>query len=84
VNLAEQISVQTSDARRAERSYLLLRDPQYLKTNQEALVQVHQIAREIRSRASSEPGLTATVLENIRRDIVRRSSGAVDAVRFSF
>jgi CHASE3 domain sensor protein len=64
-NLAEQISVQMSDARRAERSYLLLRDPQYLKTNQEALVQVQQIAREIGSRASSEPGLTATVLENV-------------------
>ena len=30
-NLAEQISVQMSDARRAERSYFLLRDPQYLK-----------------------------------------------------
>ena len=56
-NLAEQISVQMSDARRAERSYLLLRDPQYLRTNQEALVHVQQIAREIGSRASSEPGL---------------------------
>ena len=64
-NLAEQISVQMSDARRAERSYLLLRDPQYLKTNQDALVRVQQIAREIGSRASSEPGLTATVLENV-------------------
>ena len=30
-NLAEQISVQMSDARRAERSYFLVRDPQYLK-----------------------------------------------------
>jgi CHASE3 domain sensor protein len=64
-NLAEQISVQMSDARRAERSYLLLRDPQYLKTNQEALGQVQKIAREIGSRASSEPGFTATVLENV-------------------
>jgi len=64
-NLAEQISVQMSDARRAERSYLLLRDPQYSKMNQEALVQVQQIARAIGSRASSESGLTATVLENV-------------------
>jgi CHASE3 domain sensor protein len=63
--LAEQISVQMSDARRSERSYLLLRDAQYLKANQEALAQVQQIAREIGSRASSEQGLTATVLENV-------------------
>jgi CHASE3 domain sensor protein len=65
-NLAEQISVQMSDARRAERSYLLLRDPQYSKMNQEALAQVQQLAREIGSRASSESDLTATVLENVR------------------
>lgn len=63
--LAEQISVHMSDARRAERSYLLLRDPQYLKTNEEALVQVQQIAREIGTRASSEQGLTAMVLDNV-------------------
>jgi CHASE3 domain sensor protein len=63
--LAEQISVHMSDARRAERSYLLLRDPQYLKTNDEALVQVQQIAREIGSRTSSEQGLTAMVLDNV-------------------
>jgi len=63
--LAEQISVQMSDARRAERSYLLLRDPQYLKSNQEALARVQQIVREIRTRASSEQDLTATVLENV-------------------
>src|SRR5215471_726706 len=63
--LAEQISVQMSDARRAERSYLLLREPQYLKANQEALAQVQQIAREIRIRTSSEQGLTTTVLENV-------------------
>jgi CHASE3 domain sensor protein len=63
--LAEQISVHMSDARRAERSYLLLRDPHYLKTNEEALVQVQQIAREIGTRASSEQGLTAMVLDNV-------------------
>jgi CHASE3 domain sensor protein len=54
-----------ADARRAERSYLLLRDPRYLKTNEEALVQVQQIAREIGTRASSEQGLTAMVLDNV-------------------
>jgi CHASE3 domain sensor protein len=63
--LAEQISVQMSDARRAERSYLLLREPQYLKANQDALAQVQQLANEIRTRTPSEQGLTATVLENV-------------------
>ena len=63
--LAEQISVHMSDARRAERSYLLLRDPRYLKANEEALVQVQQIAHEIGTRASSEQGLTAMVLDNV-------------------
>src|SRR6201997_3181770 len=42
-NLAERISVQMSDARRAERSYFLLRDPQYLKTNQDALVRMQRL-----------------------------------------
>jgi hypothetical protein len=32
--LAERASVEMLDARRAERNYFLLRDPQYLKTNQ--------------------------------------------------
>ena len=64
-NLAEQISVQMSDARRAERSYLLLRDPQYLKANQEALAKVQQIASAIRTSAPGEQGLTATLLENV-------------------
>jgi hypothetical protein len=31
--LAEQASVEMLDARRAERNYFLLRDPEYLKVN---------------------------------------------------
>lgn len=46
-SLAEQASVQMLDARRAERSYFLLRDPQYLQTNQESLKQLRTIFRKI-------------------------------------
>ena len=41
--LAEQASVQMLDARRAERSYFLLRDPEYLQANQVSLIQVKEI-----------------------------------------
>ena len=46
--LAEQASVEMLDARRAERNYFLLRDPEYLKTNQESLARVKQALEEIR------------------------------------
>jgi CHASE3 domain sensor protein len=61
--LAEQISVEMLDARRAERGYFLLRDPQYLKANQEALAQVKVIARTIEHLAPSEQPATVAVLE---------------------
>jgi CHASE3 domain sensor protein len=64
--LAEQISVQMLDARRAERSYFLLRDPEYLKANQGALRQVREIARKIEDLAPSEQPFTAAVLENVK------------------
>jgi len=64
--LAEQISVQMLDARRAERSYFLLRDPQYLKANQEALTAVQQIAGRIRDLAPGEEALATTVFDNVK------------------
>ena len=64
--LAEQISVHMLDARRAERSYFLLRDPDYLKANQMALAQVKDFAGKIRELAPGEQPLTAVVLENVK------------------
>jgi hypothetical protein len=64
--LAEQISVEMLDVRRAERSYFLLRDPQYLKANQEALAQVKEIARTIEHLAPNEQPVTAAVFENAK------------------
>jgi len=46
-NLAEQISVDMLDARRAERSYFLLRDQEYLKDNQVALARLRETAVKI-------------------------------------
>lgn len=55
--LAEQVSVQMLDARRAERSYFLLRDPQYLQANRDALTRLREVLEKIRDLASSEQGL---------------------------
>lgn len=63
--LAEQVSVQMLDARRAERSYFLLRDPQYLQANRDALTQLKEILGKIRELASSEQGVTQQALENV-------------------
>lgn len=63
--LAEQASVQMLDARRAERSYFLVRDPQYLQANQEALTQLKEIFGQIRDLAP-ERDATGQALENVR------------------
>jgi nitrogen fixation/metabolism regulation signal transduction histidine kinase len=53
-SLAEQASVQMLDARRAERSYFLLRDPQYLQANKESLTQLKTIFGRIRELAPAQ------------------------------
>ena len=63
--LAEQASVQMLDARRAERSYFLLRDPEYLQANRESLTQVREILGKIRDLASDEQRATQQALENV-------------------
>jgi CHASE3 domain sensor protein len=61
---AEQVSVQMLDARRAERSYFLLRDPQHLQANQESVTQLKEILAKIRALAP-EQDLTQRGLENV-------------------
>ena len=63
--LAEQASVEMLDARRAERNYFLLRDPEYLKANQESLAGVKQALGKIRDLASGEQSATQQALENV-------------------
>lgn len=63
--LAEQASVEMLDARRAERNYFLLRDPEYLKANQESLARVKQALEGVRDLASGEQSATQQALENV-------------------
>lgn len=63
--LAEQVSVEMLDARRSERNYFLLRDPEYLKSNQQALDRVKQALREIRSLEPGEQSATQQSLESV-------------------
>jgi CHASE3 domain sensor protein len=53
-SLAEQVSVQMLDARRAERSYFLLRDPQYLQANKESVTQLKTIFGRTRVLAPAQ------------------------------
>ena len=55
--LAEQASVQMLDARRAERSYFLLRDEQYLQSNRESLTQLRNIFGKIRQLAPEQDSM---------------------------
>lgn len=52
--LAEQASVEMLDARRAERSYFLLRDTQYLQANKESLSRLKTIFGRIRGLAPEQ------------------------------
>ena len=63
--LAEQASVQMLDARRAERSYFLLRDPEYLQANQEAVTQLKSILGKIALVSPSEQEATQQALANV-------------------
>jgi CHASE3 domain sensor protein len=51
--LAEQASIEILEARRAARNYVLFRDPQYLRANQESLTKVKQTLVRI---GDLEPG----------------------------
>jgi CHASE3 domain sensor protein len=62
--LAEQASVQMLDARRAERSYFLLRDEEYLQANRESLNQLRNIFGKIRQLAP-EQNVTQEGLDNL-------------------
>jgi CHASE3 domain sensor protein len=45
--LAQQASIETAEARRNERNYLLLHDPAYLAANRDALAKTRQIVSQI-------------------------------------
>jgi CHASE3 domain sensor protein len=61
--LAQQASIETLEARRAERNYLLLRDPSYLSANREALGKTRQILSQIQELEPQDMGATQSALE---------------------
>ena len=61
--LAEQVSVEMLDARRAERNYFLLRDPEYLTANRKSLARVTQALGKIRDLEPGEQSATQQALE---------------------
>ena len=63
--LAEQVSVEMLDARRSERNYFLLRDPEYYRSNQQALDRVKQALGEIRNLEPGEQSATQQALESV-------------------
>jgi CHASE3 domain sensor protein len=63
--LAEQASVDVLDARRAERNYFLLRDPEYLRATEESIARVKQALGQISNLAPSEQPVTQQALESL-------------------
>jgi CHASE3 domain sensor protein len=60
--LAEQVSIKILEARRTARNYVLFQDPEYLRSNQEALTKVRQMLVRI---GDLEPDEAATVQEGL-------------------
>ena len=52
--LSEQVSVEMLEARRAERNYLLLRDPAYVEANRASIAKARETLIEIQNLAPSE------------------------------
>ncbi len=61
--LAQQASIETLEARRAERNYLLLHDPTYLAANHESLGKTRQILSQIQDLQPQDLGETQNALE---------------------
>ena len=63
--LAQQASIETLEARRTERNYLLLRDSNYLAANREALGKTKQILSQIQDLEPQDLDATQKALEGI-------------------
>jgi HAMP domain-containing protein len=61
--LSQQSSIQMLEARRAERNYFLLRDPAYVKANQDSLAKVTDILTKIDRLEPEEHATTQKALE---------------------
>jgi CHASE3 domain sensor protein len=65
--LAEQASIETLEARRAARSYVLFQDPEYLRANQESLTKARQILVSIGDLEPDEEPVVQKGLDAVNR-----------------
>jgi CHASE3 domain sensor protein len=77
--LAQQASIEMLEARRAERNYLLLRDPAYLETNRAALLQTEEAFDSIRNLEPDDQGLLQEASQALAL-YRERFAGAVSAL----
>ncbi|MBI3666962.1 MAG: hypothetical protein HY236_12215 [Acidobacteria bacterium] len=63
--LADKASIQMMDARRAERNYFLLHDPDYLQANRASLASVEQTINRIRDLEPEEQPATQKALNEV-------------------
>ena len=65
--MAEQVSIEMLEARRAERNYLLLRDPSYLQANRESVAKVRETLGQIQNLEPEEQTVTRKALDELNR-----------------
>ena len=64
--MSEQVSVEMLEARRAERNYLLLRDPAYLEANRGSIANTRETLMEIQNLVPSEQPDAQKVLDELQ------------------
>ena len=65
--MSEQVSVEMLEARRAERNYLLLRDPAYLEANRGSIANMRETLMEIQNLVPSKQPDAQKVLDELQR-----------------
>ena len=75
--LAEQASLEMSEARRTERTFFLIQDPAVLQANQESIGRVRQNLEQIQELEPQERATTSKALEAVRLYQSRFTSAAL-------
>ena len=63
--MSEQVSVEMLEARRAERNYLLLRDPAYVEANRAAIAKTREMLIEIENLVPSDQSYAQKALDEL-------------------
>jgi CHASE3 domain sensor protein len=69
--ISEQVSVEMLEARRAERNYLLLRDPAYVEANRASIAKARETLIEIQNLAPSEQQEAQKALDELPTSNIR-------------